>query len=362
MSPPRHPLSRRAALGLLAAPALLSRPVHSQALKPVSFTLPWVPEGPNLVAYVARAQNYWAEEGLEVTVARGTGSVAAAQAIGAGRFDYGMAAASAGLQMAARGLPVVQIGCISYDAMMALVVKADGPVRQPSDLNGRRLASTATSGEYPFLEPYAAASGIDVARVQTSTVDNNVRQRLLTEGQVDAITGFATSILPVYLSQGFRARSFLYSAVGLSFYGNTIMTTPARLAAEPQVAKGIVTGLLKAHKFVLLNPEEALRIFARQVPEIVLTAAAREQARIGLGLARLAATPETAFAHPLGYSDPAEFTRMLDLTMRHLAQPSDTRPALEAVMTNNLLGSVTLTRAEWQRAAELAAEFRSLVS
>jgi hypothetical protein len=53
---------------------------------------------------------------------------------------------------------------------------------------------------------------------------------------------------------------------------------------------------------------------------------------------------------------------MLDLTMRHLAQPSDTRPALEAVMTNNLLGSVTLTRAEWQRAAELAAEFRSLVS
>ncbi|UPY38763.1 ABC transporter substrate-binding protein [Sediminicoccus sp. KRV36] len=354
-------LSRRSALGLLAAPAVLSAPVHSQSLRRVSFTLPWVPEGPNLIAYVARANNFWAEEGLDVEVSRGTGSTAAAQAIAAGRFDYGMAAASAGLQMAARGLPIVQVASISYDVMMALVVRADGPIRQPSDLNGKRLASVATSGDYPFLQPFAAASGIDLARVEASTVDNNVRQRVLVEGQVDAITGFATSIVPVYTSQGFNTRSFLFSAAGLSFYGNTIMTQRARLTSEPQVARGIVTGLMKAQKFMLLNPDEALRIFARQVPESALSRTAQQQARVGLGMARLAALPERVWNEPVGFSEPAEFTRMLDLTMRYLATPGDTRPALEAVVTNELLGGVTMTRAEWQRAAELASEFRPLV-
>ncbi|MEJ1975820.1 MAG: ABC transporter substrate-binding protein [Acetobacteraceae bacterium] len=115
MAGPRLSLSRRSALGLLAAPAILSATRGGRAadLKKVSFTLPFVPEGPNLIAYVAKAKGYWAAEGLDVSIARGFGSVAAAQAIGAGRFDYGMAAASAGLQQSAKGLPLVQIACCS---------------------------------------------------------------------------------------------------------------------------------------------------------------------------------------------------------------------------------------------------------
>ncbi len=356
----RTPLTRRAALGLLAAPALVPAFGRAQGMKKVSFTLPWVPEGPNLIAYVAKANGYWAEEGLDVEIARGTGSTIAAQAIGAGRFDYGIAAASAGLQQAAKGLPVVQVATMSYDVMMGMVVLADSPIQKPADVMGRKLASTAGSGDYPFLQPYAAAAGIDLSKVTASTVDNNVRQRLLTEKQVDAITGFATSMLPVYAAQGVNVRTFLYSQVGIVFYGNTVMTQKDRAASDPRTTQGVVNGLMKAQKFTLLNPAEALRIFARAVPEAALSRTAQEQARVGLGMARMGATPEKAFAHPLGWSDPADFASMVDSTMRYLSAPGDTPPAVAATFSNQFVGPVTMTAAEWQSAAQLAAEFRSL--
>jgi NitT/TauT family transport system substrate-binding protein len=356
----RTPFTRRAALGLLAAPVLVPAFGRAQTMKKVSFTLPWVPEGPNLIAYVAKANGYWAEEGLDVEIARGTGSTVAAQAIGAGRFDYGIAAASAGLQQAAKGLPIVQVATMSYDVMMGMVVLADSPIHKPADIMGRKLASTAASGDYPFWGAYAHAAGIDESKVQHSTVDNNVRQRLLTEKQVDGITGFATSMLPVYVAQGVNVRTFLYSQVGIVFYGNTIMTQKDRAASDPRTTQGIVNGLMKAQKYTLLNPDEALKIFGRLVPEAALSRTAQEQARVGLGMARMGATPAKAFAHPLGWTDPADATVMVDSTMRYLTVAGDTKPDAATAFSNQFIGPVTMTAAEWQRAAQLAAEFRTL--
>ena len=186
-------LTRRTALGLAAGAALtVARPRRGRAAKAVSFTLPWVPEGPNMMAYIARDHGYWSDAGLDVKVSRGFGSVAAAQAIGAGRFDYGLSVASAGLQQAAKGLPLIQIVCCSYDAMMGVAVRADGPIKTPKDLEGHSIASTTASAEYPFLPAYAAARGIDYAKIKHIAADPNVRNSMFVQGKVDAVSGLAT--------------------------------------------------------------------------------------------------------------------------------------------------------------------------
>ncbi len=354
-------LTRRASL--LAAPAILAFG-HGRAaeLKKVAFTLPFLPEGPNLIAFVAKANGYWAGEGLDVDIARGFGSVAAAQAIGAGRFEYGMAAAPAGLQQAAKGLKIIQIACCSYDAMMGITVLADSPVHTAKDLAGRKIASTPTSGEYPFLPAYAQATGLDLSGVTVSTVDNNVRTRLLLEHQVDAISGFANTLVPIFTAQGVKSRSLLYSDAGLAFYGNTLMTQPERLSSEPKVAAGMVRGLMRATKFTLLQPEDALKIFLKAVPEAALSKTAAEQARIGLGMYRLAATAAKAHSHAIGWSDPADYDAMMDLTMKYLAAPEDKRPAAAALFTNDLIGSETMTAAEWAAAAASAQEFKAMLA
>src|SRR3984957_21358045 len=77
-------------LGRLTAPRL----VYAQNKRAIKFTLPWVAEGSTLYTYVAKGMGFWDRHGLDVDIARGSGSIASAQAIGDGRFDFGLSTPS----------------------------------------------------------------------------------------------------------------------------------------------------------------------------------------------------------------------------------------------------------------------------
>jgi ABC-type nitrate/sulfonate/bicarbonate transport system substrate-binding protein len=63
----------------------------AQNKKSLQFKLPWVAEGSNRFTFVAKGMGFLEKHGRDVDVAHGSGPVAAAQAIGEGRFDFGMA-------------------------------------------------------------------------------------------------------------------------------------------------------------------------------------------------------------------------------------------------------------------------------
>lgn len=355
------PVTRRVALGALAAPVMV-RQAGSQALRPVSFTLPWLAEGSNLFAHVAKSKGFFAEAGLDVTITRGFGSVAAAQAVGAGRFDFGFAAPSAAIQQMAKGLPMISLACLGYDATMGVAVAANGPIRTPADLVGKTLAGTVTSGEYPFLPAWARRAGIDFSSIRLVQTDPNIRQRLLVERQADAICGFAISMAPVFGALNFPVRYFLFSRAGLPLYSNVLLTQAARYQRDPQTCAGITTGLLKGLKTVMLEPEESMRIFFTAVPEAVLAQGARDQIRLGMGILRHTVIADPPKQGGLGFLPEASWDAMTDLVMENVASPGDTRPERAATMTNALVGPVTMTTEEWARAAATSAEFGAILA
>src|SRR5712672_3097908 len=72
-------LSRRRFLsvsGIAAGGLTLPRLVFAQNKKAVHFTLPWVAEGSNLFTFVAKGMGFWEKHGLDVDIARGSGSLA----------------------------------------------------------------------------------------------------------------------------------------------------------------------------------------------------------------------------------------------------------------------------------------------
>ena len=58
-------------------------------------------------------------------------------------------------ELRALGLPIAQISCCAYDAFMGLVTLNNSGFAKPKDLEGKKLASTTTSGEYPFIPAFA---------------------------------------------------------------------------------------------------------------------------------------------------------------------------------------------------------------
>jgi ABC-type nitrate/sulfonate/bicarbonate transport system substrate-binding protein len=344
--------------GGLTAPRL----VFAQNKRAIKFTLPWVAEGSTLYTFVAKGMEYWGKHGLDVDIARGSGSVASAQAIAEGRFDFGISTPSIAMLQAVKGLPIVSLACCAYDATMGVCVMNDGPIKTPKDLEGRTIASVVLSADYPFFAPFAAKTGIDTSKITRLQVDNKVRDRLLPEGKVDAITGFASSAMPVYAATGVKAHFMLYSDYGLINYGTTIMTQPQRVADEPELCAAFVDGLLQALKMTMLDPDEAMKVFFKQVPEMALVAQAREQVRVGVGIMIYTVARDIVKNNGLGYIEPKDYQAIADVVMQYLANPGDPRPEIAKLMTNQFVGGIKLSPAEWTQAQQNAQEFRSYVS
>ena len=123
----RRTLAKTAAASALAP--VLATPGLAQSPRKVTLTLSWVPEGTSVYPYVAKKKGYWSEAGLDVDVVRGYGSVAATQAVGAGRFEFGISACPIPILQAAKGLKVVQIASLGYDSMMGINVLPSRPSR-----------------------------------------------------------------------------------------------------------------------------------------------------------------------------------------------------------------------------------------
>jgi NitT/TauT family transport system substrate-binding protein len=344
--------------GGLTAPRL----VFAQNKHAVKFTLPWVAEGATLYTYVAKGMGFWDKHGLDVDIARGSGSIASAQAIAEARFDFGLSTPSIAILQAIKGLPIVALACCAYDATMGVCVMNDGPIKTPKDLEGRTIASVVLSADYPFFAPFAAKTGIDTTKITRLQVDNKVRDRLLPEGKVDAITGFASSAMPVFAATGVKAHFMLYSDYGLVNYGTTVMTQPARAANEPELCAAFIDGMMQGLKATMLDPEEAMKVFFKQVQEMALVAQAREQIRVGVGIMIYTVARDIVKTNGLGYIEPKDYEAIADVVMQYLANPGDARPDLTKLMTNQFVGGVRLSPDEWARTQKNAEEFRSYLS
>jgi NitT/TauT family transport system substrate-binding protein len=357
-TPSRRSVLRRvgAALATSAIAPVLPMPALG-APRTVKFTLAWLAQGTSLYTYVSRARGMMQARGIDLDIARGFGSIASAQAIAGGQFDFGTVAAPALILSVAKGLPLIALATCDYDSTMGVGVLEDSPIRSPKDLAGKKIASVPTSAEFPFLPAYAKKAGLDTSAIESVHVDNKVLERVLIEKQVDAISGFGQSNLAAILSKGVSARWMLYSSVGIRNYGQTIATQAKTLESDTALCEAMTDALLEAVAFTMTNPDESLDIFMKEVPEMALNPSAREFARLGLGMWHEGIDRPEPREHGLGWSEPSAYAEMTDLVMEYLSAPGMTRPEPGSVYNNQFIGKVQRTPAEWDQFHRRIAEF-----
>lgn len=357
-------ISRRGLFGQaarLATAALLPMPAIADT-RPVKFTLPWLAGGEFAFVYMANANGYMRKRGIDMSIARGFGSVASAQTVAAGQFDCGLCAAPTLVLSIAKGLPLMALATTDYDATMGIGVLAGSPIRKPQDLAGKKIASVPTSAEFPFFPAYCKKIGIDINSIQSVHVDNKVLEHVLEEKQVDAITSFANDSWAVMQSKGFPSHWFLYSSAGIKNHGQTIIVTKGTLAKGPAFCEAMVDGLLEGIAFTLTNPDETVDLFLKQVPEMALNPAARTLVHLGLMTWEHSVAHPEAQAHGLGWSDPEAFKEMTDLVMTYLSTPGMKRPDNAALFTNRFAGKIKLNDAQWAQVSARVSKYDKIFS
>jgi NitT/TauT family transport system substrate-binding protein len=354
----RRRFLRTTATGAAAAGLATRFPMPAVAApRTVKLMLAWLAQGSSLYTYVARSKGYLKSRGIELEIARGFGSVSTAQAVAGGQSDFGIVTAPPVVLSVAKGLPVISLAICDYDSTMGVGVLDESPIKTPQDLAGKKIGAVPTSGEYPLFPAYAKKIGLDLKSVELVHMDSKVVELALMEKQVDAIMGFGSSSLPIILSKKVPVRWMLYSAAGIRTYGQTIATQPKTLAQDPALCEAVVDGLLEGERYTMLNPDESMEIFFKEVPEISLNPSGHEFTRIGLGMWHFQIDRPEPRDHGIGWADAAVFNEMTDLVMTYVATPEMQRPAVEALFTNRFAGKYKLSAAEWASMRTRVAEF-----
>jgi ABC-type nitrate/sulfonate/bicarbonate transport system substrate-binding protein len=339
----------------------LPRPSLAQGTS-VKFTLPWLAEGNSVFLIAGKAKGIFAKHGIDIDISRGFGSLAAGQAIASGQFAFGSMITTPVILLVAKGLPLASIAVMDYDAGMGVGVLADSPITGPAGLAGKKVGDVPTSAEFPFFPAYAKKGGLDIATVQFVNTDNKVLERILAEKQVDAMTGIASSSLPIFMSKNIPVRWMLYSSAGLPSYGTSLVTTQAMLAKDRPLCGALVQAACESLAFALNNPDEAKALFLKALPEMSLNPGVGEFLRIGMGLHDYVVAKPEAKQHGLGAGDPATMAAMVDLVMQYVATPEMQRPAVATWYEPGFGGKVTLTPAEWAAVDARVAEFGKLLA
>jgi NitT/TauT family transport system substrate-binding protein len=357
-------LTRRTALAGAAVAAMaggLARPAIAQR-RAVKFTLPWLAEGNYIYLVAGKQKGIFAKHGIDIDISRGFGSLAAGQAIASGQFEFGTMITTPIILLVAKGLPLVSLGTMDYDAGMGVGVLADSPITSPAMLAGKKIGDAPSSAEFPFFPAYAKKAGFSTDSVQFVNTDSKVLERVLAEKQIDAMTGIASSSLPIFISKNIAVRWMLYSSAGLPSYGTGLTTTQATLAKERSLCETMTQAVCECLAWSLTEPGEATSLFLKAMPELALNPGSKEFLRIGMGLHDYVVAKPEARQHGLGYSDPATLGSMVDLVMQYVATPEMKRPAVETWYQPGFGGKVTLTPAQWSAVDARVAEFGKLLT
>ncbi len=135
-------------------------------------------------------------------------------------------------------------------------------ITKPKDLEGKVLGAPAADGAFAQWKAFVKENGIDDSKVKIDNVGFPVREPMLADGKVDAITGFSFSMHFNLLQKGLKPediRTMLMADHGLVLYGNAIMVNPDFAKANPKIVAGFVRATIKGVIDTAKNPEAAIK-------------------------------------------------------------------------------------------------------
>jgi NitT/TauT family transport system substrate-binding protein len=161
-----------------------------------------------------------------------------------------------------------------------------------------------------------------------------VREPMLAEGKVDAITGFSFSMYYNLLQKGLKPadiKTLLMADYGLVLYGNAVMVNPDYLKANPKVIAGFVRATIKGVLDTVKDPDTAIKsVMSRNET----ADAAIELDRLKMSLRDNFVTPWVK-ANGFGGVDMARLAKSIDQIA--LTYEFKNRPKAEDIFTSEYL-------------------------
>ena len=311
-------------VALLAA-ALVSGAAFAQKEIPVRFALDWRFEGPAAPYLVAIDKGYYKAEGLNVTIDPGSGSVEGINRVASGAYDVGFCDINLLVKYRdnPRNLPVKMVMMVYDTPAFSIITLKKSGIAKPKDLEGRILGAPAGDGAWAQWPIFVQANKIDASKVRVENIGFPVREPMLAQGKVDAITGFWFSSFMNLKATGIPPSEIVVLHMrdwGLDLYGNGIVANPDFMRFQPKAVAGFVRGTIKGIQESLRDPEGAIESVMKRNP---IANRDVELERLKLSLEKNFVSPDVR-KNGVGAIDPKRLERSIEqigLTFQYTNKP-----------------------------------------
>ena len=294
-------------------PAAAEEEAASEAPKelfPVKLRLSWLVKGEYAPLFAAQANGYFEDEGIDIEILEGGAGVKPMQQVASGDDTFAYIPATDAIAGVSAGMDLVTVAVFMQTSPVAIASLAGTQNSGPQDLPGMTVADSGGGTLSTVWDAFLNYHNIPANEVDLVITDFGAKQTMLMQGEVDAVSMFATNEVPtVEVTQGVDLNYWLLADYGFNMLSQGLVTSRSFLQEHPDVVAGVVRAAQRGAQFMEQNPEEAAKIMAAQFPEVLEEQVVIQQVA---ELAKLLHTENTQ-DQPLGWMAEPDWERTVNL-------------------------------------------------
>ena len=237
----------------------------------ITIVLDWTPNTNHTGIFVAQANGYFEEAGLNVEIVQPPedGAVALV-ASGKAQFGVSFQDTLAPAFIGESAMPVTAVAAVIQHNTSGIISRKGEGMHTPKGLEGKKYATWDLNVEKETIRDVMKADGgnFDLVDLIPSTVTDEVSA--LKSGSVDAIWVFYGWAGVACQTAGLETDYFEFADINpvFDYYTPVIIGNNAWLDTNPETAKAFVEALSKGYTYATENPEEAANILMEAAPEL----------------------------------------------------------------------------------------------
>ncbi len=256
-----------AAASLAVILALASTPAH--ALEKLSFSLASTIDGRSGAILLAYDRGYFKDQGIDLDIVPGNGSANVVNRLASGTFQMGSGDIASVIKFDMAN-PDKLVKAVYNEKLADLVIvslKGRG-ITAPTDLKGRTVGAPTGDTAYKMFGAFSTATGVKADDIKWEHMDMTIREAMLVQGKVDAITASWASAFFNLKALGIPDENMVfirYSSYGVNIVGNGWMANESFIKEHPDTVRKMLAAFNRGWRDTLADPNAALdSVFKRE--------------------------------------------------------------------------------------------------
>lgn len=239
-----------------------------KSLERVKLIMDWYPMITYAPFLITQDKGFFKEEGLEVEIVPGAGSVISTKLVGNKEDDFGLADAITTIIARTKGMPLVALAVMFQRSTVSIFSLKESKINKPNDLIGKKISSDLKSKKHNQFLAFFKKNNINPKNVTIIPATGGGELEIMLSGKADACLGVTNQVGPKLTMMGKAYNEILLDDYGIHLYDTCIITHEDMIKQKPELVSKFVRACLKGLQYTMDHPEEAVENLIKHYPEV----------------------------------------------------------------------------------------------